>query len=154
MQGWRYCTCPQRRRNVLRSMNNPTGDYTEWLVSRAMGLTLETNSEKGFDATDGQGIRYQIKGRRINSKNASTQLGVMRNYEEKSFDFLVAVIFGANWNVIRAAQINHETVGQLATFRQHQNGHVMHLRENVFETSGVEDIKHLLNNYMQEYSFK
>ena len=53
-----------RHRNVIRSKNNPTGDYAEWLVSTKLGLTLETNSVKGFDATDLHGLRYQIKGRR------------------------------------------------------------------------------------------
>ncbi|MEQ1674159.1 MAG: hypothetical protein ABL865_03865 [Candidatus Nitrotoga sp.] len=57
-----------RHRNVIRSKNNPTGDYAKWLVSRKLGLTLETNSAKGFDATDLQGLRYQIKGRRVTSE--------------------------------------------------------------------------------------
>ena len=62
-----------RHRNVIRSKNNPTGDYTEWLVSTKLNLTLETNSAKGFDATDSHGLRYQIKGRRGTPENKSIQ---------------------------------------------------------------------------------
>ncbi len=135
-----------RHRNVIRSKNNPTGDYAEWLVSTKLGLTLETNSAKGFDATDSQGLRYQIKGRRVTPENKSTQLSVIRNLDGKDFDFLVAVVFNANWQVHYAAKIPHQTVLLLATFRPHVNGHTMHLRPAVFENQSVEDISHELRS--------
>lgn len=133
-----------RHRNVIRSKNNPTGDYAEWLVSTKLGLTLQTNSSKGFDATDSQGLRYQIKGRRVTPDNKSTQLGVIRNLEGKDFDFLVAVIFDANWQVRYAAKIPHQAVPLLATYRPHVNGHTMHLRPTVFDHPSVEDLTHEL----------
>jgi hypothetical protein len=135
-----------RKREVIRSKNNPTGDYTEWLVSRKLGLTLETNSAKGFDAKDSQGLRYQIKGRRVTPENKSTQLGVIRNLDGKDFDFLVAVVFDENWQVQTAAKIPHQTVPLLATFRTHQNGHIMHLRPAVFNNPSVKDISHVLRS--------
>ena len=133
-----------KRRGVVRSKNNPTGDYAEWLVATRLGLKLETNSAKGFDATDPQGLRYQIKGRRVTPDNPSTQLGVIRSLREKDFDFLLAVIFDADWRVLRAASIPHRTVEHLATFRKHQNGHIMHLPSSVFDNPGVEDITKVL----------
>lgn len=133
-----------KRRGVLRSKNNPTGDYAEWLVSERLGLTLENNSAKGYDATDAVGVRYQIKGRRVTQDNPSTQLGVIRNLERMEFDFLVAVVFDADWRVIRAAKIPHGVVGELATFRSHINGHVMHLRPSVLVVHGVEDVTAVL----------
>jgi hypothetical protein len=135
-----------RNRNVIRSMNNPTGDYAEWLVSTKLGLILETNSAKGFDATDSQGLRYQIKGRRITPKNTSTQLGVIRNIKGNDFDFLVGVIFDANWQVRYAAKIPYQVVTKLAKFSTHQNGHIMHLRLTVFDNSCVDDISHKLRS--------
>lgn len=133
-----------QKREVIRSRNNPTGDYTEWLVSKKLELTLETNSSKGFDAKDSQGLRYQIKGRRVTSKNKFTQLGVIRNLDEKDFDFLVAVIYDENWKILSAAKIPHQTVSLLAKFRPHQNGHIMHLRPTTFSSPSVEDISHVL----------
>lgn len=133
-----------KRRGVVRSKNNPTGDYAEWLAATRLGLMLESNSAKGFDATDSQGLRYQIKGRRVTLDNPSTQLGVIRNLEEKDFDFLLAVIFDADWRVLRAARIPHRTVENLATFRKHQNGHIMHLRPAVLGIPDVEDITDIL----------
>lgn len=129
-----------KRRGVVRSKNNPTGDYAEWLVSEKLGLSLETNSSKGFDATDSQGFRYQIKGRRVTLNNPSTQLGVIRNFEAADFDFLLAVIFDVDWRVLRAVKIPHKIVGELATFRKHQNGHIMHLRPSILDVPEVEDV--------------
>jgi hypothetical protein len=129
-----------RRRKVVRSKNNPTGDYAEWLVSTKLGLRLETNSAKGYDATDSQGLRYQIKGRRVTPGNPSTQLGVIRNLDGHDFDVLIAVVLDASWHVRSAARIPHEVILRLATFRKHVNGHVLHLRPSVFSEPGVEDI--------------
>ncbi len=129
-----------KTRGVVRSKNNPTGDYAEWLVSTRLGLTLETNSAKGFDATDSRGLRYQIKGRRVTRDNPSAQMGVIRNLDGRDFDFLIGVVFDADWRVLRAAKISHNVVGTLATFRRHQNGHIMHLRSTVLDIPGVEDL--------------
>jgi hypothetical protein len=43
-----------RRRNVIRSSNNPTGDYGELLFSRAFGWTLNGNSSADADAVSDQ----------------------------------------------------------------------------------------------------
>jgi hypothetical protein len=129
-----------RRRKVVRSKNNPTGDYAEWLASTKLGLRLETNSAKGYDATDSEGLRYQIKGRRVTPDNPSTQLGVIRNLDGHDFDVLIALVFDASWHVRSAAKIPHEAVMRLAIFRKHVNGHVMHLRPSVFNDPSVEDI--------------
>jgi hypothetical protein len=129
-----------RARGVLRTQNNPTGDYTEWLVSRHLGLSLEGNSSKGFDAVDSNGLRYQIKGRRVTHANPSTQLGVIRDIVGANFDFLIAVVFDEDWTVHRAVKIPHGVVGGISRFREHVNGHVMHLRSSILSHEFVEDI--------------
>ena len=53
-----------RRRGVVKSRNNPVGDYPEWLVCNRIGLEVQGNSQAAFDAIDTQELRYQIKGRR------------------------------------------------------------------------------------------
>lgn len=135
-----------RHRGVLRSKNNPVGDYGEWLVSRSLGLTLEKNSVKGFDAKDASGFRYQIKARRITPDNRSTQLSVIRNLEGKGFDFLIAVILNEAWQIQCAAIIPHKTIFELATFRAHVNGYVMHLRQRELSHPEVKNISEMLRN--------
>src|SRR5690606_22222507 len=63
-----------RDRGVVRSANNPTGDLAEYLFCRAFNWKQAPNSERGYDAIGSDGIRYQIKGRRIHRRNKSRQL--------------------------------------------------------------------------------
>lgn len=56
-----------RSRGVIRTKNNPVGDYAEWLVSNALGMTLLSNSSAGADAIDADGLKVQIKARRVTS---------------------------------------------------------------------------------------
>ena len=60
-----------RRRCVVRSANNPTGDLAESLFCRAFSWQREANSERGLDARDSRGTRYQIKGRRQTNVSGS-----------------------------------------------------------------------------------
>ncbi|KVR84266.1 hypothetical protein WK24_25540 [Burkholderia vietnamiensis] len=133
-----------RNRGVLRSSNNPTGDYTEWLVAERLGLRLNKNSEKGYDATDADGVKYQIKGRKLSPSNASTQLGVIRDLDKQEFDFLIAVVFEPDWQVKCAAKIPHAVIGGLAKHRTHVNGHVVHVRPSLFDVLGVIDVTQAL----------
>jgi hypothetical protein len=129
-----------RYKEVIRTENNPTGDYAEWLVTQKLNLRLEKNSAAGYDAKDLDGNKYQIKGRRITPRNTSTQLGVIRNLDKKDFDFLIAVIFNENWEVQQAAKIPHASISAFSTYKKHQNGHVMHFREEIFKNDRVENI--------------
>lgn len=133
-----------QRKGVLRTENNPTGDFAEWLAARAFRLTLERNAATGFDGQDAKGVRYQIKGRRITARNPSMQLSAIRNLEKKQFDVLLAVIFGEDWHVQRAATIPHHCIAQLGPrlrrFSKHVNGHVLYIREELFRIDGVSDV--------------
>ncbi|QMI48980.1 hypothetical protein [Burkholderia sp. MBR-1] len=135
-----------QRRGVLRSGNNPTGDYAEWLVSSRLGLELAAKSCKGYDAIDAQKVRYEIKARRVTPTNPSTQMSPVRDLAGAHFDFLIAVVFDSDWNVSAAAKIPHRVVPVVASFRKHVNGHVMHLGPAVFSAAGVENITALLGN--------
>lgn len=89
---------------------------------------------------DSNGLRYQIKGRRITVANSSTQIGVIRDIVGVNFDFLIAVVFDEDWTVHRAVKIPHGAVSSVACFRKHVNGHVMHLRSSILFHEFVEDI--------------
>lgn len=135
-----------QHRNVLRTQNNPVGDYTEWLVAKCLKLDLESNSSSGFDAKDNKGTRYQIKGRRTTPKNKSRQLSVIRNLIQKEFDFLVAVIFDEQYEVIEAVSIPQEVIADYAMFNSHQNGHILHLKGPILSDKRVTNIKKLLKS--------
>ncbi|WP_286339103.1 hypothetical protein [Ferrimonas sp. YFM] len=135
-----------KRRKVVRTKNNPVGDYAEWLVAKNLGLELAKNSSAGHDGVDSDGTKIQIKGRRITSDNHSRQLGAIRRYADKDFDQLIAVIFDEDYEVIDAVQIPHEVVGEYASYRAHVNAHILHLRGPLLTDSRVKCIKHLLKS--------
>lgn len=133
-----------KRRQVVRTGNNPTGDYTEWLVAQKLELVLSGNSAKGYDAEDAANVRYQIKGRRLSSDTAPSQLSVIRDLGKQEFDFLVAVIFHADWQIKCAVKIPHQTVIEFADYRKHVNGHVLHVRPSLLGHATVVDITAVL----------
>ncbi|MGI2056161.1 DUF6998 domain-containing protein [Shewanella baltica] len=97
---------------MVRTKNNPLGDYTEWLVGKALDLELQTNSKAGYDGIDRNGVRVQIKGRRVTPDNKSRQLSAICKYDEKDFDEFAAIIYDENFDVIEAVLIPHEVVGE------------------------------------------
>jgi hypothetical protein len=105
-----------RRRAIVRSANNPTGDYGELLFSRAFGWMLSANSSADADAVDAQGTRYQIKCRRLATPQGSRQLGFIRRLPERPFDQLAAVLLDNRFRVLRAAVIPYEIVEARAAY--------------------------------------
>jgi hypothetical protein len=129
-----------KARGLCRTKNNPVADYAEWLVSGRLGLSLRDNSSAGFDAVGPEGTRYQIKGRRVTPSNPSVQLGAIRSLALNQFDFLVGVIFEADFSVRYAAKIPHQLITERSGFRAHTNAHVFHLRKSILAIPGVEDL--------------
>ena len=79
-----------RKREIVRTSNNPLGDYAERLFCTAFGWRQAANSERDFDAKDAKDFRFQIKARRPTHKNKSRQLSALRRLPEQNFDFLGA----------------------------------------------------------------
>ena len=133
-----------KARKVVRTKNNPVGDYTEWLVANALNLELSNNSASGYDGIDKKGIKYQIKGRRITPENTSRQLSAIRNLKEKDFDFLIVVIFNKDYQILDAVKVPHELVEKYASYRRHVNAHILHLRGAILDDVRVRDISGLI----------
>ena len=107
-----------RRRGVVKTKNNPIGDYTEWLVCNRLGLETQDNSKASFDAIDLQGVRYQVKGRCSNAN--AVQFSAIRNLEQHGFDFVIAVIFDETYFVRQAVKIPYEAIPKLARYQRLQ----------------------------------
>jgi hypothetical protein len=139
------------RRGVVRSYNNPVGDYAEYLFSGAFGWTLAANSEKGFDARD-SAYRYQIKARRITSRNGSRQLSALRSLEAKSFDFVAGVLFAEDYSVYRAALVPYHRVASTdLRFSKHVNGHLFFLTDDVWDWPDVQDVTDDLRRFAGDF---
>lgn len=114
-----------RDRELIRSSNNPVADYAEKIAVEYMGLTRVGKEERGYDAVDRNKRKYQIKGRRTTRHNGSRQLGVMRDLDQKLFDYLVAVIFDEDFSVNEIWKVPYRFVKENSRFSKHQNGHIL-----------------------------
>ena len=130
-------------RGVVKTKNNPIGDYAEWLVCNRLGLESQGNSQAAFDAIDGQRTRYQIKARCSGAN--SVQFSPMRNLEQHGFDFVVAIVFDEDYSVRFAVKIAYDAVPKLARYRAYVNGYVLILTNKAVEEDGVEDISDLVS---------
>lgn len=127
-----------RERGVLRTANNPTGDLAEHLFCSQFGWQQAPNSEKGFDALDAEGVRYQIKARRLHRRNASRQLSAIRDLE--GFDVLAAMLFDEQFRVLRAVLIPAAVVGAHSRYVAHTNSHKFLLRDAICCLPDVSDV--------------
>lgn len=127
-----------RERKVLRSANNPTGDLAEYLFCAAFGWDQAANSVKGYDATDGEGIRYQIKGRRVHRRNPSRQLSAIRDLD--GFDVLAVALFDDDYQIVRAALVPAVTVREKSVYVRHTNSNRFLARETLWDVAGVIDV--------------
>ncbi len=131
-----------RGRELVRSSNNPVADFAERTAAEHMNLNRLSKEERGYDAIDANGKKYQIKGRRVTKHNTSRQLGVIRNLEEKLFDYLVAVIFNEDFSVNEIWKIPYRFVKEHSRFSKHQNGHILIARSASLEAGkGVERVR-------------
>ena len=126
-----------RRRGIARNENNPTGNLAGFLFCAAFSWQQAPNSEKGFSASDGRRVRYQIKGRRLHGRNKSRQLSAMRDLD--GFNTLAAVLFDEEYRVLRAALIPNIVVRERCKFVQHTNSHKFMLTDDVWDDARVKD---------------
>lgn len=129
-----------RDRKILRSANNPTGDLAEHLFCRAFGWNQAPNSMKSYDATDDAGVRYQIKGRRVNKYNSSRQLSAIRNFDSHGFDWLAVVLFDDAYCVQRAALVPRPVIADRGTHNRHTNSLKFIMTDSVWSEVGVQDV--------------
>jgi hypothetical protein len=136
-----------RRREIVRSTNNPVSDYAELLFCNAFGWRREVNSASGYDATDENGLRYQIKARRLTPtagpSGQSRQLSAIRTLDDSAsapFDFLAGLLVDANFQVIRAALVPVAVVRQRSKYVKHTNSRRFLLHDDVWNLPGVKDV--------------
>ena len=127
------------RRGVSRTGNNPCGDFAEFLASKVFGWELNSNSETGFDATDANGDRIEIKSMRLTHPAASRQASAIRNIGSQHFDRLLGIVFSATYDVILAVDVPYAVVHQNSRHNPHTNSAIFFLRDGLRDVPGVVD---------------
>lgn len=126
-----------RRRGVARNENNPAANLAEFLFCGAFDGQRAPNSEKGFSASDGGGMRFQIKGRRLQPSNTSRRLSAIRDLD--GFDALADVLLDRHCRVVRAALIPCVAVRERSKFVPHTNAYKFMLTDDKWEDVRVMD---------------
>ena len=121
-----------RRRGVVRTLNQPQGDWAEMLVKDAYDGHLAARSEKGYDVIAADGTRLQVKARALDyPKVGSNTTSAFRSWE---FDAMVVVVLDrSDLSVSKAAELPVEIVHDNARFRSHVNGYVLVPNEGFME---------------------
>ena len=132
-----------RKTDVIRSKNNPVGDYAEWLVAKTLDLTLCSKSTKGHDAYD-VSYNYEIKARRLTEDNSSRRLSAIRDLDKQHFDYLVGVLFDHDFGVVQSAKIPWSVVKEYSSRNEHSNSALFNLSDSIWNIPGVEDITLLI----------
>jgi hypothetical protein len=132
-----------RARGVVRTENAPAGDYAEYLVARALGGTLASNSEKSYDVL-ANGRRLQVKSRVVSDPPTPGQLQLSTL---RSFDFDDAVIVlldDRDYAVRQAARVPADVLRTSARHSPHVNGYIAHARPALLGAPSAEDLTELL----------
>lgn len=140
-QVWARAMRELRFRGLIRSWNNPVADFAERLVAQELRLELAPPVAQGYDGTDANGKRYQIKSRRLTPQNPSRQLGVIRKLEQREFDDLVAVIFDEDLGVQEMWRIPHAVVADFGRWVNTLNGHRIFVKPPLLDDPRVERLR-------------
>ena len=122
---------------ILRTDRNLQGDYAEWIVAKKLNLTLsESTIQKGFDAVDAQGKTYQVKSRMVYAADQQTSFD-FQSLDHK-FDYLIAVFFSKDLNVIKIIKVPYEVVLELAV--KNKTNHRFRWHKGMEGNAYIEDI--------------
>jgi hypothetical protein len=139
-----YCDLMEElRKREITVANNVVADYGEKVVVDKLNLKRSRGSNKGYDAIDEKtGLTYQIKSRQLTRHNgaSSRQLGVIRDLENRPFDYLVAVIFDESMEPKEMLKLPIEIISKYSRYIKRINGHVLILAGKIMQDRAVESL--------------
>jgi len=93
-----------RELGVIRS-GKVVSDYGEYIVCKKLGLKLvDSPVNKGYDAVDDNGVKFEIKSRKATAWNKPTIFPIKKEQLE-NFDFVIYVEFDDDWNIVKLLKI-------------------------------------------------
>lgn len=117
----KYNDYSNRLSAALGRTNNIVGEYAEYLAHRHYGGKLLRASESSADIESEDGIRYQVKSRKVKN-SISTQLNVIRSWD---FDYLIVILFEPDGRVLKALEVRASVAKEYSVGSEHQNGGVI-----------------------------
>lgn len=124
LRDWAAVMRELRKRDVIRTNNNPVGDIAEAIVHGHFGGERGSFAQAGWDVKTPDGERIQVKAARNTPTNQRTNLSPIRDRE---YDSVVAVLFDEDFQVTDALKLTREVAEELAAYKPHINGHVLYI---------------------------
>jgi hypothetical protein len=130
-----------RERELTRSANNPVADYAELLVARHFGVEPVAGVQQGYDVLTADDVRIQVKARRRSPRSKPSHYGWIRQLDAQEFDKVAAVLFAADFTVIRADLLTWDAVKKFANSNERVGAHRLPLiKAHMREHPGVEPL--------------
>jgi hypothetical protein len=124
LRDWAAVMRELRKRDVIRTNNNPVGDIAEALAHGHFGGERASFSQAGWDLQTPEGERIQVKSIRTTATTKRKNLSPIR---DRDYDSVVVVIFDEEFQVTDALKLDREVAEELASYRAHVNGHVLYV---------------------------
>ena len=98
-----------KKAKVVRT-GKVVADYGEYIVSKRLNLKLASSSvNKGYDAVDIKGNKYEVKTRKATAWNKPTIFPVNPN-QLSTIKFLIYVEFDNKWNLVKLLKIPRKKI--------------------------------------------
>ena len=128
LSDWAAVMRELRKRDVIRTNNNPVGDIAEAIVAAHYDGTRGAFAQRGWDVQlppsdefpDGE--RVQVKAMRQTPTNKRSSLSPIRDAD---YDSVVIVIFDEDFNVTEGLRITRPVVEELFKHKAYVNGRVI-----------------------------
>lgn len=137
LRDWAAVMRELRRRDVVRTNNNPTGDIAEAIVAEHYQGVRGSFSEKGWDVKTPTGERLQVKSMRQVPGSERRNLSPIR---DQDYEAVVIVIFDEDFNVTEGLRLDRATVEELFAIRTHVNGRIITVTDKLRADPRVEHV--------------
>ena len=124
---------------VLRTDNQPTGDYAESWASVHLNLTLEKASAKSHDAIDADGRRVQIKSSRKFGQSSIISSAIHHLHEDP-FDYVIVILMNKYYVVKEVLRIPRNVILDVACRSPNKSYYYFVIDSNFRNREGVNSV--------------
>lgn len=139
LEDWAAVMRELRRRDVVRTNNNPAGDIAEAIVAAHYGGERGSFSEKGWDVKTTDGERVQVKAIRVTVENSGRRRN-LSPIRDADYDTVVVVILDDGFRVTEGLRFSRAVVEELFPHREYINGRVITLTRKLQDHPDVERV--------------
>ena len=137
-----------RKRDIIRTNNNPVGDIAEAIVHAHYGGERAGFSQAGWDVRTPEEERIQVKSVRTTPTTKRKNLSPIRDTD---YDSVVIVVFNEDFQVTEGLKLTREVADELSSYRAHVNGRILYLTTRLLDDPRVERVD-LSNAYTRLHS--